>query len=54
MSKSKPHTDSERITIMIWPENFKKLKTIQGKLTLKAETASFSRVINEVLQKALK
>lgn len=45
----------KRVTIMIDDDNDKKLRNIQAKSIQKQQTSySFSKVINEVLRKALK
>lgn len=46
---------SERVTIMLNSDIAKKLRALQGK-TIKesSSTVSFSRIVNEVLEKGLK
>ena len=46
---------TERVTIMLNSEIAKKLRNLQAKkLKESASTVSFSRIINEVLEKGLK
>ena len=46
---------SERITIMLNSDIAKKLRSLQAKkIKESSSTVSFSRIVNEVLEKALK
>lgn len=46
---------AERLTIMLNSEIAKKLRTLQAKrIKESASTVSFSRIVNEVLEKGLK
>ena len=46
---------SERITVMFNSDTVKKLRTLQSKkIKETSSTVSFSRIVNEVLEKGLK
>jgi len=45
---------SKRVTVILSDINHKKICVIRSKLIADGETASFSRVVNEMITKALK
>ena len=54
MNKLRYYNMTKRVTIMIDEDNDKKLRMIQAKqITQSTKSVSYSRVINEILRKAI-